>query len=232
MDLPKLYRGKLIKRYKRFLVDVYLEESNEVVVAHCPNSGSMLNLNEENLVVYVSKNTNPLNKLLYKLELVETKENILVGINTSITNKLVYEGFKNKTFSELTSFIDIKSEVSFNNSRFDFYLTNNHEKVFLEVKNVTLSRQNLLAEFPDCKTLRGEKHLQDLVFAKKNNFRSINLYIIQREDTTKFSIAKDLDAKYYSTMIEAKKNGVEFLCYNCIVNTNEIKINKNIPILT
>ncbi len=231
MKLPKLYKGKLIKRYKRFLAEVYLQDLNQTIIAHCPNSGSMMTLNEENLEVYVSKNTNPLNKLAYKLELVKNKNNVLVGINTSITNKIVLDGLENQLFSEFKEFTNIKPEATFNKSRFDFYLTNKQEKIFLEVKNVSLVRQNLLAEFPDCKTTRGEKHLQDLILAKQHNFRCISLYIIQREDANKFSIAKDLDAKYYSTITQAKIFGVELLCYNCIVNTNEIKINKNIPIV-
>lgn len=232
MQLPQLYEGVLIKRYKRFLVDVKLQ-NNSVVVAHCPNSGSMMGLNKENYKVFVSKQTNPQAKLKYKLELVESPlYKSLVGINTSLTNKIVHEAMLEKQIDSLKNYTYIKPESKFQNSRFDFFLKdNNSNECYIEVKNVTLLRNNNIAEFPDAKTIRGTKHLQDLTEAKKIGKRAINIYVIQINDIKKFCIAKDIDPQYYEYYIKAKENGVEFLCYNCIVTQNNIKLNQRVEML-
>lgn len=231
MEFPKLYKGFLVKRYKRFLSEVLLEETKELVVAHCPNSGSMLGLINPNSVVYLSKNTNPNNKLDYKLELITAPTGALVCINTSITNKLVLEALHNCVIEELKMYQDIQMEKTFNKSRFDFYLSNSNKQCFMEVKSVSLLRQNNLAQFPDAITQRGNKHLEDLQLVSKQNMKAINLYIIQRNDANKFSIAKDIDINYYNNFIKAKELNVEFLCYDCEINTKEIKIKNKIEIV-
>lgn len=229
MILPTLYEAKLLKRYKRFLVDINL--NNEIVTAHCPNSGSMMGLLNDNSTVYISPQTKENNKLKYKLELIQGN-NSLVGINTSLTNKLVLEALENKNIESLQDYRYIKPESSFNNSRFDFLLkdTTNNE-CYVEVKNVTLLRDNnVYAEFPDAKTSRGAKHLQDLIEAKKQGKRAINIYVVQINDIKTFKIAQDIDPTYYQYFKAAKDYNVEFLAYNCIVNLNEIKINQLINI--
>jgi sugar fermentation stimulation protein A len=231
MEFPKLYKGFLIKRYKRFLADVCLEDNQEIIVAHCPNSGSMLGLINHNSIVYVSKNTNPNNKLDYKLELIQSPQGALVCINTGITNKLVLEALHNSAIKELDMYQDIQMEKTFNKSRFDFYLSNQTQQCFMEIKSVSLLRQDNLAEFPDAITQRGNKHLEDLQLVSKCNMKAINLYIIQRNDAKKFSIAKDIDINYYNNFIKAKELNVEFLCYDCEITTQAIKINNKIEII-
>lgn len=230
MQLPPLLSGVLIKRYKRFLVDVELD-SKEIITAHCPNSGSLMGLAVAGLRVYVSKNTNPKNKLSYKLELIETNNKTLVDINTSRTNHLVNEALVLKQIPELAQYGTIKPEVKLLNSRLDFHLHNPKRSCVVEVKSVTLQRNSLIAEFPDAVTARGSKHLQDLITIKQSGIHAVNLYIIQRNDEHKFfRIAKDIDKTYFQTLMQAKECGVEFLCYTCDVSTTKVAIKHRVQI--
>jgi len=222
----KLLQGNLIKRYKRFFVDI--KYKNEIITAHCPNSGSMMGLLDQNNKVWFSKSNNPDRKLKYTLEIIKVK-NSLVGINTLITNKIVFEALNQKKIKELVKFNEIFAEKKFSeNTRFDFLLTNKKEKCFLEVKNVTLSKNNNIAEFPDAVTKRGTKHLNELCKAKKEGFESYILYLIQREDCKSFKIAEEIDKEYKRAFINALKNGVKILCYDCKINNEEIKVNNQI----
>ncbi|MBO6490752.1 MAG: DNA/RNA nuclease SfsA [Pelagibacteraceae bacterium] len=224
-----LISGTLIKRYKRFIVDVKV--NSQIITAHCPNSGSMLGLLDENNKIWISQSNNPKRKLKYTLELIKIK-NSLVGINTIFANKIILEALTNKTIKEFSKFENIKIEAVYNDdTRFDFLLNNNSRKVFLEVKNVTLSTKKGVAEFPDSITLRGTKHLIKLIEAKKESYESYILYLIQREDCNQFKIADKIDIEYKKAFIEAKKKGVKILCYNCKLSPQEIKINKLVKIL-
>ena len=222
----RLLQGLLIRRYKRFFVDIKYQ--NKTITAHCPNSGSMKGLLDVNNKVWFSKSDNPKRKLKYTIQMIEINKK-LVGINTHLSNKIVLESLKEKKIKNLTKFNNIKTEVKYSDkTRFDFFISNNKKKCFLEVKNVTLSRENSIAEFPDAITSRGTKHLNELVDAKKKGYESYILYLIQREDCKFFKIAKDLDEEYKNTFDAAIKNGVKILCYDCKLNHEEIKINKQI----
>ena len=143
----RLIKGKLIKRYKRFFADINIK--NEIITAHCPNTGSMMGLLDQNNEVWISKNNDPKRKLKYTLEIIKTKDN-LVGVNTHLANKIVYEGLSNNLINELMNSDSIKPEVYYNkNTRFDFLVNKNNQNHFIEVKNVTLFRTNSVAEFPD-----------------------------------------------------------------------------------
>ena len=222
----RLSQGTLIKRYKRFFVDI--KHNNKIITAHCPNSGSMMGLLDEGNKTWFSESNNPKRKLKYTLEIIEVGKN-LVGINTLLTNKLVLEALNSKKIKSLIKFDNIKTEVNFsNNTRFDFLISNNKEKCFLEVKNVTLVRQEKVAEFPDSITSRGTKHLKELINAKKKGFQSYILYLIQREDCQSFKIAKDIDENYEIAFNNAKKTGVKILCYDCKISHEEVKLNGQI----
>jgi len=222
----RLLQGLLIRRYKRFFVDI--KYNNKTIIAHCPNSGSMMGLLKKNSKVWFSKSNDPKRKLKYTIQLIEVNKK-LVGINTHLTNKIVLEALEKKKIKSLLTFNTIKSEVKFSdNTRFDFLISNNKEKCFLEVKNVTLSRQNNIAEFPDSITSRGTKHLRELINAIKKGYKSYLLYLVQREDCNFFKIAQDLDEEYKNTFDIALKNGVKILCYDCKLNNEEIRINKQI----
>ena len=226
-DTP-LIKTKFIKRYKRFFVDVMLNK--EILTAHCPNSGSMMGLLNENENAWVSKSKNPKRKLKYTLEILE-KEKQKVGVNTHLTNKIVEEALVNKKIKEFEKFNQVQREVKFNNNtRFDFLVSNKKEQAFIEVKNVTLKREQDYAEFPDAPTTRGQKHLLELINAKEKEYQAYLIFLIQREDCNFFKISKDIDKKYYENFIQAKKKGVKFLCYSSKVSDKEIILNKKIEI--
>ena len=222
----KLLQGTLIKRYKRFFVDIKYKD--KIITAHCPNSGSMMGLLDKGNKVWFSKSNDPKRKLNYTLEIIEV-ENEKIGINTLLTNKIVFEALDNRKIKSLIKFKNIKREVRFSDkTRFDFFLSNNKEKCFLEVKNVTLLREKKVAEFPDAITSRGTKHLNELCEAKRKGFQSYILYLIQREDCDSFKIAKDIDDEYKIAFTKAIKSGVKILCYDCKLSNEEIKLNNQI----
>ena len=222
----KLLQGTLIKRYKRFFVDIKYQ--NKKVIAHCPNSGSMMGLLTEGNKVWFSKADNPNRKLKYTLEILGANKN-MIGVNTHLTNKIVLEALENKKIKDLIKFNDIKSEVKFSDStRFDFLISNKKEKCFLEVKNVTLVRKKAIAEFPDSITSRGSKHLKELINAKRKGYASYILYLIQRDDCKSFKVASDIDEVYKNNFDIALKNGVKMLCYDCKLSNEEIIINNRI----
>ena len=225
----KLIASKFQKRYKRFFADV--ESKGKILISHCANSGSMLGLLDKNNQAWVSPSDNVKRKLKYTLEIInDGKSN--VGVNTHFANKIITEALTNKKIKELKIYNNFISEVKYGkNSRFDFQLINKNTKAFLEVKSVTLSRNKGVGEFPDAVTSRGLKHLNELRDAIKHGYKSYLIYLVQREDCNSFQIAKDIDPDYYKAFIDAKKNGVKFLCYSCKVNSKEIYINKSIKIL-
>ena len=219
----KLLQGILIKRYKRFFVDIKYQ--HRTITAHCPNSGSMMGLLNKGNVVLFSESDNPKRKLKYTLEIVKVGKT-LVGINTQLTNKIVLESLNQKKIKSLIKFNNINTEVKFSDkSRFDFLISNNKHKCFLEVKNVTLVRTGKIAEFPDAITSRGTKHLNELIIAKKKGFECYILYLIQREDCKFFKIAQDIDEEYKIASSKALKNGIKMLCYDCKLSNEEIKLN-------
>jgi sugar fermentation stimulation protein A len=224
-----LIKGKLIKRYKRFFVDIKLNK--EIVTAHCPNTGSMKGLLDEGNEVYILKNSNPKRKLRYGLEIVKAQKN-LVGVNTHFANKIVNHALNNNLIKELKNSDTIKPEVFYNKeTRFDFLIEKDNQKTFVEVKNVTLFRNKNTAEFPDSITSRGSKHLLTLIDAIKEGYKTYLIFLIQIENMEKFKIARDIDSEYYKNYLAAKKAGVNFLAYRCKISTNEIVIDKKIKII-
>ena len=222
----RLLQGSLIKRYKRFFVDI--KYNNKTITSHCPNSGSMMGLLNKGNKVWFSKSNNPNRKLKYTLEIIEVKKK-LIGVNTFMTNKIVFEALKEKKIKELAKFNNIKTEIKFSDkTRLDFLISNNEKKCFIEVKNVTLSRKKKIAEFPDAITSRGTKHLNELIVATKKGFESYIFYLIQMEGVKSFKIADDIDQKYYLTFNKALKSGVKILCYDCKLSNKEIKLNNQI----
>ena len=224
-----LIKGKLVKRYKRFFTDIKLNQ--ETIVAHCANTGSMMGLLDEGNEVFVSKNDDPKRKLKYTLEIIKVKKN-LVGVNTHFANKIAFHGLSNNLVKEVKNTNNIKPEVFFDKeTRFDFLVEKDNQKTFVEVKNVTLSRKDKLAEFPDAVTSRGSKHLKTLIEATKKGYKTYLLFLVQIQGVTDFKIAKDIDKEYYENYKLAKKAGVKFLAYRCKISSKEIKIEKKIKII-
>ena len=230
MEFTKsLIKGKLIKRYKRFFVDVKLNK--KIVTSHCPNTGSMMGLLDEGNDVYLLPNNDPKRKLKYGLEIIKTRKN-LVGVNTHMANKIIQHALKNNLIKELKNNELIKPEVFFNKeTRFDFLIEKNKQKSFIEVKNVTLFRDLDTAEFPDAVTLRGSKHLLALIDAIKKGYKSYLIFLVQIQNMEKFKIAKDIDAEYYNNYLIAKKAGVNFLAYRCDISSKKIIIDKKLKII-
>ena len=225
----KLIPGLLIKRYKRFFVDVRV--NNQILTVHCPNTGSMHGLLEKGNKVWISKSNNPKRKLKYTLEIIEVKKT-KVGINTHSTNKIVHDALQNNLIKEFNNNIDIKPETKFGaNTRFDFLVSSKKYQSFIEVKNVTLSRKRNLAEFPDAETLRGLKHIGELVKASKKKFKVYILFVIQRNDCNAFTVAKDIDPNYANALSKAVKNNLKILCYDCKFSPKGIKLNRQIKFI-
>ena len=220
-----LIKGKLIKRYKRFFTDIKV--NNQIITAHCPNTGSMMGLLDEGNEVWVTKNDDPNRKLKYTLEIIRVNKS-LIGVNTHRANRITEHGLKNKLFNEFKKIKLIKPEFKFSkDTRFDFLC----DKKIIEVKNVTLTRKNKIAEFPDTITSRGTKHLIKLVDSMKKKYDPYVLFLTQIQGIEYFRIAKDIDYTYYENYLLAKRAGVNFLAYRCKLNSKEIKIEKKIKII-
>jgi sugar fermentation stimulation protein A len=226
---PPNIKGTLVKRYKRFLADVVLEDGIEVT-AHCPNTGSMTSCWEEGDTVYLSPSTNPKRKLPYTWELSKTKGGY-IGINTNRPNQIVFEAIENGDIASLKGYKSMKREVKYGeNSRIDILLSDHKTKpdCYIEIKNVTLyDKENNRLLFPDAVTTRGQKHLLELSKVADSGKRAVMFYLINRPEGDFFSPAKDIDPKYSELLKESKKSGVELLAYRVKATPKEIKIDSN-----
>jgi sugar fermentation stimulation protein A len=221
-----LVHGKLIQRYKRFLADVQLDDGT-VVVAHCTNSGSMKSCIESDADVYLTPVTDPKRKTRFTWEMIKIN-NGWVGINTGNPNKLAFEAISTNQIPGLKGYTTVKREVKFGDSRFDIYAENQHEKCFVEVKNVSM-KEGKYALFPDAVTLRGQKHLKTLTEVNKKGMRAVMLYIVQRSDVEIFAPAAAIDPNYAEALRKAVENGVEIIVMQAKVTPQEIILFKKLP---
>ena len=226
-----LVPGYLVKRYKRFFADVKLL-NGKVVTAHCPNTGSMIGLTNHGVKVWLEPNEDPQKKLKYSWKLVDHENGHYTGVDTNIANKIVKEAIVQGKISEVIDYDVILREQKYGaNSRIDFLLKNGLKTCFLEVKSVTLCRQEKIAEFPDTVTARGAKHLKELSNIVDKDTRAIVLYLVQRSDCNYFKIANDLDANYATESILSVKNGVEFVCYGVNFLQNGIELGYSLEVI-
>lgn len=225
-----LTRGTLVRRYKRFLADVTLE-NGDIVTAHCANPGAMTGLAMPGLPVWLSKSGDPKRKLAHSLELIELPTGI-VGINTAHPNRIVGEALRARAIPELAAYDCVRPEVKYaEKSRVDFLLTaDGLPDCYLEVKNVHLVRTAGLAEFPDSVTTRGARHLADLARMVGQGHRAVMLYLVQRGDCTAFTLAADIDKAYARAFSDARAAGVEALCYATDITANAITLAHPLPI--
>ncbi len=226
-DIP-LIPATLIRRYKRFLADVTLKDGGQVT-AHVANPGSMLGMKHEGLRVWLEPNDDPKRKLKYSWKLAELEDGTLVGVDTSLPNKVVSEALADGLAAEL-GYAHIRPEVKYGeNSRVDFLLTDDgRPDCYLEVKSVTLSRAAGLGEFPDSVTKRGAKHMAELAHMVAKGHRAILLYLVQRNDINRFAVAGDIDPEYLKAVTKAKAAGVEVLCYGTAITTQGVSLAKRI----
>jgi len=225
-----LMEARLARRYKRFLADIEWPDGSMDTV-HCPNPGAMLGLDAPGSRVFVSRAANLKRKYPLTLEIVEA-DGTLVGINTGLPNRLAEEAITNGTIAELSGYDTLRREVRYGqNSRVDILLEHPGRPVcYVEVKNVHLSRQPGLVEFPDCVTARGAKHLAELGDQAEAGRRAIMLFIIQRDDGARFDLARDIDVNYAAAFNQACRRGVEVLAYACTVSAAEIQVTMKVPI--
>jgi sugar fermentation stimulation protein A len=228
-----LLQGRLIRRYKRFLADVDL--AGETVTAHVPNSGSMLGVDAPGSPVWLSRSDNPKRKLAHTLEMVEA-DGTLVGVNTSHPNALVASAIAAGTIPELAGYARLRREVRYGrNSRIDVLLEDDgRPPAYVEVKNVHMRRPGLgdgqAAEFPDCVTARGAKHLEEMTAMVAEGARAIMVYLVQRADCAYFRVASDIDPAYDAGLRRALDAGVEAVCWACTLTPEGIELDRPLPL--
>ena len=230
-----LIPGTLARRYKRFLADVVLE-SGEMTTVHVANPGAMTGLDRPFSRVWLSGSDNPLRKLPLTWELVETDLGSgieFVGVNTQQPNTLVAEALEEGLIPELRHYTSVRQEVKYGaKSRVDFLLESpSRRPCCLEVKNVHLMRKPRVAEFPDCVTDRGAKHMEELAAAIGSGARAVVLFVIQIASADRFAVARDIDPAFTAAFDVARGQGVQMLAWRCNVNLNGIEIAAPVPII-
>jgi sugar fermentation stimulation protein A len=236
MRFPEpLTRGRLVRRYKRFLADVILD-GGEAVTASCPNTGSLLGLAEPGAVVWLSASDSPTRKYRHTWELVEANlagRPVLVGINTGHPNRLVAEAIGARKLEPLAGYAQLRREVNYGlASRIDLLLEGPQRgSCYVEIKNVHMMRRPGLAEFPDSVTARGAKHLAELSAMVAAGDRAVMLFLIQRGDATRLALARDIDPAYAAAFDAARSAGVEMLAYRCRMTPNAISIDQPVRVI-
>ena len=230
MLLPQpLFHGTLIRRYKRFLADVELDDGSQVT-AHTPNTGSMQGCARPGSRVVLSMSGNLGRKYPHSWELVHT-DGVWVGINTLLPNRLAREGIEDGTIAELAGYQSIRAEVPYGvGSRIDLLLSGERGNCYVEVKNVTLVEGGC-ALFPDAVSARGQKHLRELMEVVRQGHRGVNLFVVQRADGESVSPADAIDPAYGALLREASRAGVELLAYRALVTLTEVRLQQRLQVL-
>ena len=231
---PPFEKAILLNRYKRFLADIRLDNGDELTI-HCPNTGSMRNCLVAGSLCYFSRSDNPKRKLKTSLEYVTCTTGRLACVNTHRANQIVKEALNQGKISELSDYQDIAPEVKYGeeNSRIDFKLTNPKSEAargecFVEVKSVTLAEGNI-ATFPDSVTLRGQKHVRELMAMREAGHRAVLFFSVQHQEIDKVSVTAEIDPEYAKLLKRATESGVEVLAYQCLVTADELIIHHSIP---
>ncbi len=225
-----LERGVLIRRYKRFLADIRLKDGREVV-AHCANPGRMTGLAEPGTRVWVEPNDNPKKKLNFAWRLTELPGGHLACIDTAAANRVVGEALRAGQMPGLTGYETILPEQRYGKrSRVDFLLrASGQPDAYVEVKSVTLSRRDGLAEFPDTRTQRGARHLSDLADVARSGQRAVLFYLVQRSDCTSVATAADIDPAYAAALAGACAVGVEVMAHASVITPSQITLGPAVP---
>ncbi len=228
---PELESGKLIKRYKRFLADIKLEDNSERTI-HCANTGAMTGCAEPDSTVFFSTSSNLKRKYPNSWELSVTENNHTICVNTLRANQLVVEAIQAQNIKELTEYDELKTEVKYGseNSRIDILLTGKSlPDCYIEVKSVTLLSESGQGFFPDAVTTRGQKHLRELSEMAQLGHKAVLFFAVLHSGIEKVSIAHHIDQQYHSLLIDAIENGVNILCYQAEMSSKEMKIVRKLP---
>jgi len=234
---PALQPAILLKRYKRFLADLQLSNGSEFT-AHCANTGKMTGCAEPGFAAFYSTSDNTKRKYPNSLELTQNNLSQLICVNTAVANKVVEEAINNNVISELLNYSQLQSEVKYGseNSRIDFLLTDkNKPDCYVEVKSVTLLSENAPQSgqgyFPDAQTLRGQKHIRELIEMIEQGHRAVLLFAVLHEGINTVSAAAHIDKKYNELLNQAISKGVEVLVYKASISTNEIILNEKVAFI-
>ena len=230
----KLMSGVLVKRYKRFLADLRLS-SGEQITIHCPNTGSMRNCQNPGSTIWFTASMNKNRKYPHTWQLIEVDNGVLVGINTGLANRLVLESIQNKTVEKFRGYSTSRTEVPYGrkNSRIDILLESaGLRDCFIEVKNVSLGTSTGEGFFPDSVTVRGQKHLKELMSVKESGARAALFFCVQHSKVESVAPAYDIDPVYAELLREAMKRGVEVMAYRSEVDlvSSTIWLDKELPV--
>jgi sugar fermentation stimulation protein A len=227
-----LVPARLIRRYKRFLADMRLDDGREVT-AHCANPGSMLGLAEPGVKAWLEPNDDPRKKLKFGWRLVDHENGHFTGVDTSVPNRALKAALEARAVPALAGYGTVRPEVKYGkNSRIDFLLSEaGLPAAYVEVKSVTLSRQPGLAEFPDSVTARGAKHLAELSEMAAQGHRAVMLFLVQRTDAERVGVAGDIDPAYDAAFQAARAAGVEVLAHGTEISPEGIDLGSALPVL-
>ena len=231
--IPELSPAILLKRYKRFLADVQLDDGS-IITVHTPNTGSMMGLSDPGIRVWLRDTQNTTRKYRYSWEMSEPSPGNFVGVHTGIVNQLVSEAINSNRIAELTGYDSIHPEQKYGkeNSRIDLLLkSQNQPDCYLEIKNVTAISEESTAIFPDAISMRGQKHLRELMEVVKQGDRAMMFYCVQRQDCNTFRPAIEIDPDYASLLAEAYSQGVEIVAYQAKTTPSIIEITEPLEIL-
>jgi sugar fermentation stimulation protein A len=228
----QLVPARLSRRYKRFLADCFLEDGGRVITAHCANPGSMMGLAAPGTKVWLEPNDDPKRKLAYGWRLVDHENGHFTGVDTSLPNRALKAALEAREIAPLAAYGAVRPEVRYGEkSRIDFLLSApDLPDAYVEVKSVTLSRQQGLAEFPDSVTTRGARHLDELARMARLGHRAVMLYLVQRTDCTGFTFAADIDPAYAAAYRTARAAGVETLCFDTDISPQGISIRRALAV--
>lgn len=226
-----LLPATLIRRYKRFLADIRLDDGREAV-AHCPSSGSMLGLAEPGTRIWVEPNDDPARKLKFGWRLVEHESGHFTGIDTGLPNRALRAALMAGRIAGLAEYGTVLPEQRYGSgSRIDFLLRQDGlPDAYVEVKSVTLSRAPGLAEFPDSVTARGAKHLDALAGVAAAGRRAVLFYLVQRTDCSAVGVAADIDPAYAAAHQRARAAGVETLARDTRISPRGVSIGQPLPL--
>lgn len=226
-----LVPATLVRRYKRFLADCLLEDGHEVT-AHVANPGSMLGMKDEGLRIWLEPNDDPKRKLKWAWRLVDHGNGHFTGVDTGVPNRVLKAALMAGQVAGLDGYDLVRPEVKYGtNSRIDFLLTGaGRPDTYVEVKSVTLSRTPGLAEFPDSVTARGTKHLVELAEMARQGHRAVMLYLVQRTDCTRVTLASDIDPAYGAAFEVARSAGVEAMALGCQISPDGVSLGTPLPV--